>query len=617
MGKGSPKKKKKPIHEGHADKSRSITSSESPITPQIEKGLQKSLSKSPFLLFIIIILITSFAVYFNALSNDFVYDDKGQVLENHWIKDIKFIPEIFSGNVWSFQKEAVISNYYRPLMHLIYMLTHYIFGLKPWGFHLVNILFHAGVSVLVFIIGLRLLSEAQHQASASHMIPSFIAALLFATHPIHTEAVTWVAGLTDLSFTFFYLLAFYLYIQSGTDFKGAYLFSVASFFLASLCKEPALTLPIILIAYDYTFKKYRYRISNYIMRYVPYLIVAGVYFILRSHALGGFAPQKRHVELSTYQYFINIFPLFMQYLEKLILPINLNAFHVLHPVYSFTEAKAILSFIIAAAFVVLIFITLKKNRSIFLSLLFILIPLLPVLYIPFLGENTFAERYLYLPSVGFVFLAALLLTWAKANRPPKETVGLILMFAVLIGMYSFGTAGRNTIWRDNDILYADMLKKSPDAALPHYCVGEQLLRKGLVDEAIEQFQVTLKIDPYFLPAYENLGVAFVYKGWLDEAIEQYQIALKLYPDSADVHNGIAVAFLDKGWTDKALEHFQIALKLNPDLADAHNNLGLIYQMSGSIDKAIYEFQAAIRSDPSDPSYRSNLTKAYELKKFNQ
>ena len=617
MGKASPKKKKKPIYEGHADKSRSIPSSKSSITPQIKKGLQKFSSKSTFLLFTVIILIASFAVYFNALFNDFVYDDKVQVLENHWIKDIKFIPEIFSENVWSFKKESVISNYYRPLMHLIYMFNYYIFGLKPWGFHLVNILFHAGVSVLVFIIGLRLLSEAQHQASASHMIPSFIAALLFATHPIHTEAVTWVAGLTDLSFTFFYLLAFYLYIRSGTDFKGAYLFSVALFFLASLCKEPALTLPIVLVAYDYTFRKHGARISNYIMRYVPYLIVAGVYFILRSLALGGFAPQKRHAELSTYQYFINIFPLFMQYLEKLFLPINLNAFYVLHPIYSLTEIKGILSFIIAAAFVVLIFITLKKNKLIFLGLLLIVIPLLPVLYIPVLGENTFTERYLYLPSVGFVFLAASILTWAKANRPPKETIGLILMFAVLIGMYSLGTVSRNTIWRDNDVLYADMLRKSPDAALPHYCVGEQLLMKGLVDEAIEQFQVTLKIDPYFLPAYENLGVAFVYKGRLDEAIEQYQIALKLYPDSADLHNGIAVAFLDKGWIDKALEQFQIALKLNPDLADAHNNLGLIYQMSGSIDKAIYEFQAAIRSNPSDSTYHSNLAKAYELKKFSQ
>ena len=201
MGKAS-KKKKKPFHEGDADKSRSIPSSKSSITPQIEKGLQKSSWKSPFLLFIIIILIASFAVYFNALFNDFVYDDKVQVLENHWIKDIKFIPEIFSKSVWSFQKGAVISNYYRPLMHLIYMLNYYIFGLNPWGFHLVNILFHAGVSVLVFIIGLRLLRESQHQASASYMIPSFIAALLFATHPIHTEAVTWVAGLPDLSFTF-------------------------------------------------------------------------------------------------------------------------------------------------------------------------------------------------------------------------------------------------------------------------------------------------------------------------------------------------------------------------------------------------------------------------------
>ena len=345
-------------------------------------------------LLILILFLVSFAVYFNALSSDFVYDDTDQVLKNHWIRDVKYIPDIFSESVWSFQDETTISNYYRPLMHLVFMLNYYVFGLRPWGFHLVNILFHTGVSILVFVITSRLLRASSSASKRDETAfigalqsPPFVVAVIFATYPIHTEAVAWVAGIPDLSYTFFFLLSFYLYMRSEAGTKGRYYLSVVSFFVAALCKEPALILPILLMVYDYIFGKKAKGYLHFIKRYLPYLLVAGAYLGLRYHALGGFSPQEPHVVLSAYGYIINVFPLFSQYLEKLLLPLNLNAFHVLHPISSVFETMGIVSLTVTAAFVVVTFLVFKKKNKICFCLLVTALPLLPSLYIPALGEN--------------------------------------------------------------------------------------------------------------------------------------------------------------------------------------------------------------------------------------
>ena len=102
--------------------------------------------------FIAVALVMAVLAYVNALPNGFVYDDEAQVLDNLWIRDVKQIPEIFLSDVWGFEKSFPVSNYYRPVMHIIYMLDYYVFGLKPWGFHLVNILFHSANTLLVFLI---------------------------------------------------------------------------------------------------------------------------------------------------------------------------------------------------------------------------------------------------------------------------------------------------------------------------------------------------------------------------------------------------------------------------------------------------------------------------------
>ena len=557
--------------------------------------------------YIVIILITSIGVYLNTLSNDFVYDDEFQILKNPWITDVRYVPEIFFSDVWAFKGE-VITNYYRPVMHIILMIDYYIFGLNPWGFHLTNIIFHSGITVLVFLTTSALLNQ--------RVIPAaFVAALLFATHPIHTEVVAWVSGIPELSFTFFYLLSFYLYIIKADAVWGKlFISSLLFFFLSTLCKETALTLPMLLLVHDYSFKKdLTLKLSSntfnlLLKRYLPYLIVAGIYFVLRTYAIGGFAPLKRHSKLSNYQYIINVFPLFVQYLEKLILPINLNAYHVLYPMSSIFEWKGIVSILLTSAFTLAIYFLRRINRLIFFTLLWIVIPLLPVLYIPALGEASFTERYLYLPSVGFVILTACLLAKTFQFRIFGQTVLYVIapLLIMITAFYSAQTIKRNFTWKDNYTLWSDTVEKSPDGAEPHNNLGNACYGKGFTDKAMEHFQIAVGLKPDYAEAYNNLGNIYYDKGFIDKALEYFQFATRLKPNYAHAYYNLGTVYYDRGLIDKAIEQYQIAIRLKPYFPKAHYNLGIAYDDTGFLDMAAEHYQIAVTLRPNYPEVHNNL-----------
>ena len=582
------------------------------VQPRTENDAIEPNSKT--ILMLLIIMVVSFAVYANALFNGFVFDDLYQVVENRWIRDIKFIPDMFFKNVWSFGGGE--SNYYRPLMHFIYMVCYHLFGLSACGYHLMNILFHSGVSLLVFLLTSELLRAWRPFPANPFLAPPFIAAILFATHPVHTEVVTPVMGIVDLALAFFYLLSFYGYIRSGEGAPRAYLLSVVAFFVAILCKEPALTLPVVLLAYDFTYQREKFRLLDFLKRMVPYLLASGVYFALRFLALGGFITSKTHAELTPFQYFINIFPLFVQYLEKLLLPVNLNFLHNFHPITSLLEGKGFFSLILIVALILLISIAFKKNRAVFIGLLLITLPLLPVLYIPALSQellNAFAERYLYLPSSGFVILLALLLAWVRKNLP-RVGVTLALLLYIVAGLYSVGTILRNPVWKDNFTLFTDTVKKSPNDPVAHDGLGEALLKRKQIDEAIAQFQIALRLKPNLSNAYNNLGMAYRLRGLTDPSIRYYQLAIRFGPRYAVAHYNLANVYGDLGRIDEAIENYRIALRLKPGFAEAHNNLAIAYAEKGWLEKAIEQFEAAVQWNPDNPSFRQNLSKAYEDKR---
>lgn len=541
------------------------------------------------------IFLLAFGVYWNSLSNGFVYDDKFVVLENRWITDATYLPEILFNDTWGFSPDKS-SSYFRPMMLVLYMMIYHLVGLAPWGFHLANVLLHSGVSVLVFVITTRLLDKT---AESSFSAP-FITATLFATHPVHTEAVAWVSGIPELSFTFFYLLSFYFYMVSTKERKisgGYHLLSVLSFFLAALSKEPALTLPVILVAYDFAFQNAPRRFADVSKRYLPYIAAAGLYLILRMTALGGFAPVTRHADLTGYQHFLNVFPLFAHYLGKLILPVHLNAYHVFHPVITIFEPAAMLSIGIFLAFSFVLYLSLRRYRTVSLCLLFLSVPLLPALYIPAVGENVFAERYLYLPSFGFLMLPALLLE-GGGTRYRKRMITLFAGLILLAGIYSFGTIRRNTVWRGDYALWTDTVRKSPDGSVPHNNLGNAYKGKGFIDKAINEYRIAIQLDPSNSYAHANLGSIYQSQGLPGNAIEEYRIAIKLNPRIAETHSNLGVAYKSQGRVDEAIEEYRIAIKINPGFPEAHNNLGNAYKLKGFIRQAIKEYRIAVKLNPA-------------------
>ena len=150
--------------------------------------------------------------YLNTLTNAFVYDDRQQVLENPYIHSFRYLGRIFGSTVWTFEGAQGATNYYRPLMTFAYLLAYKAFGLIPFGFHLMNLALHIAVVLLVFAVAERLFRDR---------LLSLVAAGLFALHPIHTESVAWIAGITDLELSVFFLLTFLLYLRLAKSESSA------------------------------------------------------------------------------------------------------------------------------------------------------------------------------------------------------------------------------------------------------------------------------------------------------------------------------------------------------------------------------------------------------------
>jgi protein O-mannosyl-transferase len=292
------------------------------------------------------------------------------------------------------------------------------------------------------------------------------------------------------------------------------------------------------------------------------------------------------------------------------LPIHLNAYHVFTPISSLLEPAGILSLAVSIVFLVAVLLAGKKSRSVFFALAVVFVPLLPSLYIPGTGENTFAERYLYLPSFGFVLLVALLVEWVVSHKT-RWSVLLAGVLLFIMGLSAFATVQRIAVWRDDEHLWHDVVQHSPNSAVPHYNLACALNAQGRVDEAIREYQTAIRIQPAAV-AYKSLGAAYQAKGLVAEAVEQYAHAVQLQPGDADAHSLLAAASVESGALDSAIEHFRMAVQLQPDSADARYDLGRAYMESGRPAEAIPQLQTAVQLNPADPLFRSTLNRALSV-----
>lgn len=535
------------------------------------------------------LFVLSILVYSNTLYNGFVYDDEFIILENRWIKDISYIPEIFSSSMWGF-KLGSDSNYYRPLVHLVLMAEYHLFGFTPWAYHLINILVHAANTVLVFLITLSLFNNPSNEGR-NGPFAAFIAGAAFAVHPVHVEAIAPASVIAEMALSLFYLLTLYFYIlhtrSVGVKRTLLLALSILSFSLDMFLKETAVTTLAVLFVYDLTSgRDDGFSVKSVIKRlaYIPYLAVLVLYLIVRSHIMDGLVPVKQSSYLTPFQYFLNVFPFLADYIKLFFLPLGLNAFYVFHPIYSLGELGPSTAWVLVLLASIVIAVS-TKNRIALFAILWALLALAPALYIPGVGArgNAFAERYLYLPSAGFSIAAAIGFLSIFRRLPAKFSAkALLASLAMIAAVFSVFTFQRNKIWLNDYTLWRDTAVHTKDSAV----------------------------------VYINLGAAADTLGKREEAIEAYGNALKLSPYSAELHNNIGVLCSDMGKLDEAIEAFRKAETLTSNygyLSKIHLNIGNVYVKKRMLDEAEGEFEKALSYNPESIKIRSGLEEIRRLR----
>jgi tetratricopeptide (TPR) repeat protein len=537
--------------------------------------------------------------YLNALRNGFVYDDGMQVLSNPYIRDFSHLREIFTTTVNSYKSVGAAANYYRPLMNFGYLLCFQLFGPSAYAFHLVNVLLHGLVVVLLFLVTKRMFRNSTL---------SFVAAALFALHPIHTESVDWVAAVTDVELTFFCLLTFWFFLGLGglRSFRhGLTQFGMAvSFVLAALSKEPALTLPLLATVYEHAYREDRDGTTRAqkVLRYGALWLLTVAYLVVRVRFLGTLAHTREH--LAGYEVFFSGFTLFGQYVGKLIWPVRLCAYYVFEA--SDPTDPRVLGGLAALVLIAILFVALwKLDRTASFGVIWLMVTLTPVLNATWMASNVFTERYLYLPSVGFCWVIAWgwtrLFAWSAQYRLPWRwvfagTLGVIASWCIV------HIVTRNRVWRDNLTLYQRTVAESPKAYYMHFNLGDVYWDKGDAKSAEREWTEALMLAPNADMVLDNLVMLNLSQQHYEEALGYSLRALALEPNDPEKHVNAAAAFLAMGNTQEAERQLQTAVTLAPLNVRARLGLGELYLNQAQLSEAEEQFRRSLKAQPTPRGY---------------
>jgi Flp pilus assembly protein TadD len=548
-----------------------------------------------------ILAVAAALPYLNTLRNGFASDDGRQVLHNPYIRDFHHLPQIFKTQAASYVLLNA-PNYYRPLMNVGYLLCYKVFGLRAFGFHLVNVVLHVAVVCAVFIVTKRMFQNRNL---------ALMAAVLFAVHPVHSEVAAWVAASPDLELSLFYLLTFWFFLavaRPGGRFSYlAQLAMAGSFVLALLSKEQAVTLPVLATVYEHFYRADREetRLTQKVRRYAVLWVLAIAYLLFRVRILGALSSGIRIYDLTWYQTFVSAIALVGQYLWKVLWPVDLRAFCPFHPPSGSFDPAVVGGVAALTVCSVIFFFLWRRARPLSFGLLWFLVPLSPVLNVRWLPEGAFAERYLYLPSVGFCWLLGwgFLMLWVKASaRGAVWSRALATAFGILVALCSFRIVMRNRDWQNDFTLYANSLAACPDAYYIRRDLGAAYWQKGDEESAEREWLEALKTGPQYSRTWSSLGLLYLNKQNFSQAIEFLKKAIELAPGNPDAHFFLGLAYVDTHSLELAEPELRTALSLVPSNTEARNTLGMFYVGEGRTAEAEEQFRQSVEMEPNITGY---------------
>jgi tetratricopeptide (TPR) repeat protein len=557
----------------------------------------------------VIILVTMLS-YIPAMRGGYIWDDDSYITENPTLRTADGLRRIW------FEPRA-LPQYY-PLVHTTFWLEYHLWQVHPLGYHLVNVLLHALNAILLLLL-------------LSHLrVPGgWLAALLFALHPVQVESVAWIAERKNVLSAFFYLTSFLAYLRyydltadSAQTSPGMhpvlsevrghfwpfYPLSLFLFLCALLSKTVTCTLPaaILLVLW---WKRDRICWRN-TLPLIPYFIVGAFLGLttvwLEIHHVGA---QGEEWALSFVDRFLVAGRALWFYASKLVWPHKLT---FIYPKWQVDAAVWWQYLFPLAAMAVIFTLWLLRHRlgkGPLVAVLFFattLIPALGFFDIYPMRYSFVADHFQYLASMGLIALgAAVVSTLLIGLDPWQRKSGVALCLTVLL-VFAIQVWQQGNIYRDAETLYQDTITKNPNSWMAHNNLGLILKAQGRHHEAIAHFSRTLQIKPNYAEFHNNLGNVLALKGETEKAIANFIKALELEPNLPGAHNNLGNVLEHQGKINEALYHYSKALQLKPTFADAYFNLGNLQARQGKSEEAIVNFSLALQLKPKFAEAHNSL-----------
>jgi tetratricopeptide (TPR) repeat protein len=523
----------------------------------------------------LLVAAVAFAVYVNNLGGEFVYDDRFIIETNPLVQNLDWWGLVTS----SYWGDIVAAGLYRPLTLLSFGVNRAL-GPTAFGFHFVNNLLHAGASALV-LVAARCLGATRFVALA--------AGLIFALHPIQTEAVDSIVGRSEILALLLALAAFVVFVRRPHGFWP--LTSVAGLFFLALCSKEsaAFALPMF-VMYGVFFER---------RNLVPIAAAFVSYIGLRIAALGSFGIGGREIGFldnpvagAPLGARLTAAPMLLaEYAKRIVWPATLSADYSYDQIPVTPDLRVLAGLAIVAAAGALAW---NKRGLVAFAALAVVVPLAGVLHVLFPLGTLFAERLTYLPMFGAGLLAAL----ALEALPRRSWI-----LGAVLALSAVRVVSRNPDWRDNETLFRRTVETSPRSARSHFLLGAELLALERYREAATSFEAGLAIAPQHVGARMSLGEALLEADDPSGALAAFDRAYATTPSEEIRARAVTAALAagrssarERDWAS-ARDSFERARQLDPRNVDATNSLGLIAERRGDADAALRLYRESLETDP--------------------
>jgi tetratricopeptide (TPR) repeat protein len=527
-------------------------------------------------------------VHLPALSTRAIFhDDTAYVLENPLVQN----PSI--GSVKRFfvevGKPSTVRGYYQPLTMTSLMLDRFLSGRHESmrAYHCTSLALHVANTALAGVLLYSLFREAMVAA---------VVALLFGLHPISVESVCWIAERKTVLATFFALWSLIAYVRFTREpKKRLYLACAVMYLLALLSKPITLPLPATMLLMDY-WPLDRLRRRS-VLEKLPLFALGAVFAVITYVSQSRTTTVYLPGDYDPLQVPLILCHNIIFYLCKTLYPVHLSAH------YGYMTTRAMWVGVIGTSMLMpLLVASVRWTRAFLTGWLIFFVMILPAMGLISVTPVTAANRYLYLPALGFLLIVAWLLRHVADGLTARPRVWAYpaLATVLIVGLTAESRATRayTTHWRDSVGLYEYLLTITPRSAILHCDFGVALASTGRTAEAIEHYRQAVQIRPQYALAHFNLGAELAKSGkTLDEAIEQYQEALKADPGFLNAHLNLVGALLAKGRLPEAVAQAERAVQSRPQHVLAQYNLGKVLLLADRAGEGLAHLHEAVRLDP--------------------